>query len=64
MNEYATDVIFYKVYILISWKKNQVGDKAIVKTKAYAKNVYQESMMHYHKENQYVDIKCRKEMQN
>ncbi len=56
MGEYATVVKFHHVNIPISINNiNQVADKAIEKVKAYAKNVYQESMMHFHQDNQYAD---------
>ena len=52
------DVNFHHVHIPINLNKIfQVADKAISKIKAYASNVYQESMMHYHKDNQYADSK-------
>jgi N-acetyl-beta-hexosaminidase len=58
IGEYATEVNFHHVHIPIPLNKiNQVADKAIEKVKAYAKNVYDESMMHYHPDNQYADTK-------
>jgi hypothetical protein len=62
--EYATDVKFHHMHILIFLDKiNQVADKAIEKVKAYAKNVYRESMMHYHEDNQWT-LKDQKGMQS
>jgi hypothetical protein len=56
MGELATDIKFHHVHIPISLDMiNFVGEKAIEKLKAYAKNVYQESMMHSHENNQYTD---------
>jgi cytolysin (calcineurin-like family phosphatase) len=58
MGEYSTDVKYHHVHIPISLDKiNQVADRAIQKVKAFAKNVLQESMMHYHQDNQYADTK-------
>jgi hypothetical protein len=58
MREYATDVKFHHVHIpLFLGKINQVADKAIEKVQTYVKNVFEESMMHYHKDNQYADNK-------
>jgi hypothetical protein len=55
MGENATDVKFHHVPISFSLHKiKQLADKAIEKFKAYAKNVYKKSMMHYHKDNQYA----------
>jgi hypothetical protein len=58
MGEYAKDVKIHHVHIPIYLDKiNQVAVKAIEKVKAYAKNVYEESMMHYHEDNQYANKK-------
>ena len=58
IGDYATDVVFHHIHIPIPLDKiNEVSDKAISKIKAYAENVYQESMMHYHDDNQYADSK-------
>jgi hypothetical protein len=58
MGEYVTDGKFHHFHIPISLNNiNQVADTVIEKVKAYAKNVYQESLMHYHHDNQYADKK-------
>jgi hypothetical protein len=62
MEENATGVKFHHVHIAISLNKiGQLANKAVEKVKAYAKNVYQESMMHYHEDNQYADTKRSEE---
>jgi 3-hydroxy-3-methylglutaryl CoA synthase len=58
MVEYTTDIKFHHVHITISLdKSNQVANRSSEKVKAYAKNFDQESMIHYHKDNQYADNK-------
>jgi hypothetical protein len=53
MWEYATDVKFHHLHIPISVNKiNHLADRAIEKVKAYDKNAYQESKMHYHQDNE------------
>jgi hypothetical protein len=52
------------VYSNLIEKIYQVNDKTIEKTEVYAWTVYQESMMHYHKDNQYADAKSSEEYAN
>jgi hypothetical protein len=57
--EHARYVKFHHMHIPISLnKQNQSGSRqSNKKVKAYAKNVYQESMTHYHEDNQNADTK-------
>ncbi len=65
MAKYVINVIFYHVHILISLdKNNQVADGAIEKMEFYAKNVYQESIMRYHEDNQYEDSNNQRDIPN
>jgi hypothetical protein len=58
MGDYATDVTFHHVHIPVSLDMiNNVVDTAMVKIRSYAENVYQESLMHYHEDNQYADTR-------
>jgi hypothetical protein len=58
MSDYATDVTFHHIHIpVLLGMINKVADMAIAKIRSYAVNVYQESMMHYHEDNQYADTK-------
>ena len=56
IGDYATDVVFHHIHVPIPLNQiNKVSDQAVSKIKTYAENVYQESMMHYHEDNQYAD---------
>jgi hypothetical protein len=58
MGEYVMDMKFHHLHIPIFLHKiNKVTDRAIEKVKTYAKNVFEESMMHYHEDNQYAHNK-------
>jgi hypothetical protein len=58
MGEYATDVTFHHIRIPILLNIiNQVANLALTKIRSYAKNVNQESMIHYHDDNHNSDSK-------
>jgi hypothetical protein len=58
MGDYVTDVKFHHIHIPVPLDViNDVANTAMAKIKIYAENVYQESMMHYHEDNQYADTR-------
>jgi hypothetical protein len=65
MGEYPIDLKLHHVHIPISLDKiNRVADLAIEQVKAYAKNVYQESMIIITRTTNMLKLKDLKGMQN
>jgi hypothetical protein len=58
IGDYTADVVFHHAHIPIPLSRvDQVTDKAMDTIKAYANNVYQKSMRHYHEDNQCSDTR-------
>ena len=56
IGEYATDVEFHHVHIPVPLGLQiQIADQAMAIINKYAHNIYQETLMHYHKDNRYPD---------
>jgi hypothetical protein len=56
IEKYATGVTFHHIHILAPLDTtNDVANTAMAKIRSYDKNVYHESMMHHHEDNQYAD---------
>ena len=56
IGEYATDVEFHHVHIPVPLGLQiQIADQAMAMIDKYAHNIYQETLMHYHKDNRYPD---------
>jgi hypothetical protein len=64
MGDYAKDVTFPHIHIPISLIKiNVVANTAMTKIRSYGENIYQESITHYHQDNQCADSKRQNDMQ-
>ncbi len=58
IENYATGVTFHHIHILVPLDTiNDVANTAMAKIRSYDKNVYHESMMDYHEDNQYADTR-------